>query len=181
MNSSELRAALHRDAELAGEPPGDLLQQVWDRRRRVDRRRAGIAAVTLGVAVLGAGIPVGAALFGGSPGGEGVAASAGGPAPAAAEPTTPSVAEQRASLAAQFGIPNPPEVPVLQLVTPQQRGPLVQACMTGRGYPLGQDSYRVPVEETAGFRLAQYVCHASYPIDPSYVGVPADERGTVGP
>ena len=37
MNSSDLRDALRRDAELVGEPPSDLLERVEDLRRRSTR------------------------------------------------------------------------------------------------------------------------------------------------
>jgi hypothetical protein len=79
------------------------------------------------------------------------------------------VAEQRAQLAAELGIADPPDVPVVALVTPEQRGPLVGGCLAGRGYPLVDGFHEVPVEETDAFDLATYVCLASYPIDPAAV------------
>ena len=185
MNSSDLRDALRRDAELVGEPPRDLLERVEDLRRRSNRRRAGVVASALGVALVVAAIPVGGALLNQPAGGsvaapanaavDGPATAADTPAPAAAELTTPSVEEQRAALAADFGITNPPDVPVLQLVTAEQRGPLVESCLAERGYTLADGWYEVPDAEMKAFELANYICMASYPIDPSYVGVPADE------
>ena len=101
-----------------------------------------------------------------------MAAPADAPAPAPGDLTTPSVAEQRATLAADFGITDPPDVPVLRLVTPEQRGALVETCLAERGYRLTEGFYEVPTAETDAFDLANYVCMASYPVDPSYVGSP---------
>jgi hypothetical protein len=64
MNDLDLRAALHRDAELAGEPSPDLLDRLLSRRQAQQRRqRAGIVATALAVAVIAAGIPVGQSLL----------------------------------------------------------------------------------------------------------------------
>jgi hypothetical protein len=63
MNDLDLRAALHRDADLVGEPSPNLLDQLSRRRRHQRRQRAGVMAATLGVALIGAGIPVGQALL----------------------------------------------------------------------------------------------------------------------
>lgn len=52
MNTDEVRAALHRDADLAGRPDPDLLTQVIARRRRTRHRRAGIAATCLAAAIV---------------------------------------------------------------------------------------------------------------------------------
>jgi hypothetical protein len=175
MNGSDLRDALRRDAELVGEPPTDLLERVEDLRRRSKRRRAGVVASALGVALVVAAIPVGGALLD-QPAGGNVAAPADAPAPAAAEPTTPSVAEQRADAAEMFDITDPPDVPVIALVTPEQKGALVDACMTEAGWsPDRLFREGVPTESMPEVNLASYICEASYPIDPSYVGVPADE------
>lgn len=174
MNSSDLRDALRRDAELVGEPPRDLLERVEDLRRRSYRRRAGVAASALGVALVVAAIPVGGALLDGPVGGN-VAAPASAPAPAAAGPTTPNVEQQRADAAEMFGITDPPEVPVVALVSPEEKEALVTACLAERGYTLTEGSYAIPNAELDAFHLAEYVCDVSYPIDPSYVGIPADE------
>jgi hypothetical protein len=163
MNTSDLRDALRLDAELVGEPPRDLLEQVWDRRRRENRRRA---AVAFSVLLVGAGIPLGAAVL---------RPSAGDVAAPPAGVSTPSIEEQRAALAAEFGITDPPDVTVVQLVTPEQRGAFVEACLTEQGYSPTEGAYAVPIEETAAFDLANYICLARYPIDPSYTGVPDDE------
>lgn len=188
MNSSDLRDALRRDAELVGEPPSDLLERVADLRRRSNRRRAGVVASVFGVALVVAAFPVGGALLDQPASGnvaapanaaasaaDGPATGADAPAPAPGDVTTPSVEEQRDTLAADFGITDPPDVPVLQLVTPEQRGALVESCLAERGYSLTEGFYEVPNAEMDAFDLANYICMTSYPIDPSYVGVPADE------
>lgn len=59
MNDLDLRAALHRDADLAGEPSPDLLDQLVRRRVHQRRRRTAVLATVAGVLVIGAGIPVG--------------------------------------------------------------------------------------------------------------------------
>jgi hypothetical protein len=58
MNDLDLRAALHRDADLVGEPSPDLLDQLAGRRQHQRRQRAGILATVAAVVVIGAGIPV---------------------------------------------------------------------------------------------------------------------------
>jgi len=59
MNDLELRTALHRDADLVGEPPADLLDRLARRRRHQRRQRAGVIAV---VALVAAGVPLGVSL-----------------------------------------------------------------------------------------------------------------------
>jgi hypothetical protein len=59
MNDLDLHAALHRDADLAGEPSPDLLDQLVRRRIHQRRRRTAVLATVAGVLVIGAGIPVG--------------------------------------------------------------------------------------------------------------------------
>jgi hypothetical protein len=63
MNELDLRIALHRDADLVGEPAPDLLDQLAVRRDKQRRHRAGMLATALAVAVIGAGIPVGQSLL----------------------------------------------------------------------------------------------------------------------
>ncbi|MGY1745987.1 hypothetical protein [Blastococcus sp. SYSU D00695] len=175
MNSSDLRDALRRDAELVGEPSGDLLERVEDLRRTTARRRAGVAlASALGAALVVAAVPVGGALLDQPATGD-AAAPAGAPAPTPGALTTPSVEEQLATLAADLGITDPPDVPVLRLVTPEQSEALVESCLAEHGYPLTEGSHEVPNAEVGDFDLARYICLASYPIDPSYVGGPVDE------
>lgn len=60
MNDLDLRAALHRDADLVGEPAPDLLDQLARRGDQQRRRRAGLLAAGLSVAVIGAAVPVAA-------------------------------------------------------------------------------------------------------------------------
>ena len=59
MNDLDLRAALHRDADLVGDPSPDLLDQLVDRRRHQQRRRTTALVAAAAVVVLAAGIPIG--------------------------------------------------------------------------------------------------------------------------
>lgn len=114
--------------------------------------------------------------------------------PTPAQPTAgpfvpaPSPAEQQAELAAYLGIDNPPPVPVIDLVTPGQAQRLVDACMVEAGWgdavthervtidvATGEIStssydggYRYTTEQQPAFELSNYICMASYPIDPAY-------------
>ena len=58
MNDLALRTALHRDADLVGEPSPDLLDQLARRRQHQRRQRAGILAAAAAVVLIGGGIPV---------------------------------------------------------------------------------------------------------------------------
>jgi hypothetical protein len=118
MNDLDLRAALHRDAELAGEPSPDLLDQLALRSDRQRRQRAGMLATALAVVVIAAGIPVGQSLL---------AQGDGGPVDQAPVITTPSVDPT------PTGAPEPtpvPEVPPSPQATPSantQRAKVVSA------------------------------------------------------
>ncbi len=59
----DLRIALHRDADLVGEPSPDLLDQLAVRRDRQRRQRAGMFAAALGVVVIAAAVPVGSSFL----------------------------------------------------------------------------------------------------------------------
>jgi hypothetical protein len=63
MNDLDLRTALHRDADLVGEPAPDLLDQLVQRRQHQRRQRAGMLTAGLAVVLIAAGIPVGAAFM----------------------------------------------------------------------------------------------------------------------
>jgi hypothetical protein len=69
MNDLDLRTALHRDAELVGEPSPDLLDQLVRRRQHQRRQRAGMLTAGLAVVVIAAGVPVGASFMTRSDGG----------------------------------------------------------------------------------------------------------------
>jgi hypothetical protein len=58
MNDLALHTALHRDADLVGEPSPDLLDQLARRRQHQRRQRAGILAAAAAVVLIGGGIPV---------------------------------------------------------------------------------------------------------------------------
>jgi hypothetical protein len=82
MNDLDLRTALHRDADLVGEPSPDLLDQLVRRRQHQRRQRAGMLTSALAVVVIAAGIPIGTSLL---------ARSDGGPATETTVNPTPSV------------------------------------------------------------------------------------------
>jgi hypothetical protein len=69
MNDLDLRTALHRDADLVGEPSPDLLDQLVRRRQHQRRQRAGMLTSALAVVVIAAGIPIGTSLLARSDGG----------------------------------------------------------------------------------------------------------------
>lgn len=113
LDGVDLRAALHRDADLVGEPSPDLLDQLVRRRSHQRRQRAGLIAVAAAVAVIAAGIPVGASLVGRSrvaPATQTTTPSVtteAAPTTPAAEPTatTPSTSTGRTTI--------PPTIPVV--------------------------------------------------------------------
>jgi hypothetical protein len=69
MNDLDLRTALHRDADLVGEPSPDLLDQLVRRRQHQRRQRAGMLTSAVAVVVIAAGIPIGTSLLARSDGG----------------------------------------------------------------------------------------------------------------
>ena len=103
MNDLDLRAALQRDAQLAGEPAPDLLQQLGRRRDRQRHQRLGVAAAVLGVVVIAGGIPLGQSLLDRPDGG-----TAGTP-PAVTSPAPPTAAPSSSSSAPV--LPAPPGCP----------------------------------------------------------------------
>jgi len=68
MNDHDLRKALHRDADLVGSPPEDLMDQLSRRRQYQRRQRTGVGVALLGVVIIAAGIPLGQSLMDGSDG-----------------------------------------------------------------------------------------------------------------
>ena len=78
----DLRTALHRDADLAGEPPADLLDQLGRRRSHQRRTRVAVLGAVAAVVVIASGIPAGASLM---------TRSDGNPATQTPEPAPPSV------------------------------------------------------------------------------------------
>ena len=107
MNDLDLRTALHRDADLVGEPAPDLLEQLVHRRQQQRRQRAGVAVAVLGVVVIAAGIPLGGALLDRSE--------------SQATDPTPTVSTVAPTPSAQVPIPAPP--PPLPSVTPPAPAP----------------------------------------------------------
>jgi hypothetical protein len=77
------------------------------------------------------------------------------------------VEQQAAQLAGELGVTDPPKVEPVRLVKPEERGPLVEACMAEQGYSaqrLAEEG--IPLEQTDAHALADFTCMASYPIDP---------------
>ena len=102
MNDVDLRTALHRDADLVGEPSPDLLDQLLQRRRHQNRQRAGVLAAVLGVVVIAAGIPVGTSLL---------AQSDSGPATETTVEVTPSITPEVTPTPATTPVPTPEVTP----------------------------------------------------------------------
>lgn len=80
------------------------------------------------------------------------------------------VAEQQEQLAAALRIDDPPAVEVVRVVTPEERGALVDACLAEQGFPVGEGSPGIPESQMEAFDLAQFVCMARYPVDPELSG-----------
>jgi hypothetical protein len=116
MNDLDLRAALHRDADLAGEPSPDLLDQLVSRRRHQRRQRAGVLTAVLAVVVIGASIPVGQALLTGSDG---------APADQTTVDTDPAVTPERTPSETPAVTPSetPAETPAVTPVPPPEVTP----------------------------------------------------------
>ena len=114
MNDLDLRTALHRDADLVGEPNPDLLGQLAVRRDKQRRQRAGMLAAALGVVVIAAGIPVGSSLLTQSDPGPAVEIT--GPAPTVTPEPSPIVDPSRS-------VVEPPPLPEVTIpsVTQQAR------------------------------------------------------------
>lgn len=111
MNDIDLRTALHRDADLVGPPSPDLLDQLAQRRQHQRRQRAGVFTVVLGVAVLGAGIPLGSSFINRADGG-----TAGNPAPPSITTDAPPPAAPTTAVAPPTPIEEP--VPPTEAVDP---------------------------------------------------------------
>ncbi len=107
MNDLDLRTALHRDADLAGAPPADLLDRLASRRQQQRRRRAGGLGAVAAVVVIAAGIPIGASFM---------TQSDGGPATRPVDPV-PSVTAE-VDPPAMTPPPAPPSVAVVPSTAP---------------------------------------------------------------
>lgn len=114
MNDLDLRAALHRDADLVGEPSPDLLDQLFRRRRHQRRQRGGVMAAALGVVLIGACIPVGQALLTQSDGRPAVETTVAPPPPVTPENTPvvpPPSPAPSPSPSPETDVVEPPPVP----------------------------------------------------------------------
>lgn len=147
MNDLALRTALHRDADLVGEPSPDLLDQLVRRRQQQRRKRAGILAAAAAVVLIGGGIPVVSSLTMGShdaPATQTTIPST-PPTPTEAAPTT-SAAPAPSSSADPTTVPASPEPePAALVLGPDGLGPLKlgmspsEAEATGMVRPWGED------------------------------------------
>jgi hypothetical protein len=75
---------------------------------------------------------------------------------------------------AEYQITDPPNVPIIRRVTPDESLPLLEQCLTSSGFPItqqGPNGYKpdVPVAQMSAFHLAQYKCAASYPLQTRYL------------
>jgi hypothetical protein len=104
----DLRTALHRDADLVGEPAVDLLDQLVRRRSHQRRTRVAVIGAVAAVVIIAAGIPVGASLM---------TRSDGGPATQTVEPTPPSVTSSAAPTTPSIEV-TPSEPPVVASEAP---------------------------------------------------------------
>lgn len=88
-----------------------------------------------------------------------------------------SVEEQVRQLAADLAIADPPQVDVVRLVAPEDRGRFVDACLTEQGYsPTRLSEVGLPAEQTAAFDLVRFTCLARYPVDPDYLRAWSEEQ-----
>ncbi len=172
-----LRTTLAEQAQEAPHATDTLFEDALAHRRSRRRRTAATAVSGLGVAALVMGVVVaGPRLMGSSTSGGAVATGSGGGGTALG---MPGVDEQRAQWAAELGITDPPEVPVIRLVVPEEKQALVEDCMAREGFTLVEGAYVVPDEQKPAFDLAQYVCQVSYPIDPTRGGAWTDTQTAI--
>ena len=143
MNDADLSAALHRDAELAGSPPADLISQLTRRRQHQRRQRAGVAAAVLGVVVVAGGVPLGLSLLDRPDGGTATTPStptSSTAAPSTAAPSTAAPSTAAPSTAASSSVPSsaalpaPPGCPgvaaLFELLPPESRADGARAAGT---------------------------------------------------
>jgi hypothetical protein len=132
----DLRTALHRDADLVGEPSADLLDQLVRRRSHQRNTRAALIGAVAAVVVIAAGIPVGASFL---------TRSDGGPATQTVEPT-PS-AESSSS-------PTLPSTSVTPSDTTMVAPPAASDTTETEATPPAAEDAAPPCPDAAGFREA---------------------------
>lgn len=104
--------------------------------------------------------------------------SAQAPEPTGAPGGSLSVEEQTADLARSLNITDPPDVEPVRVVAPEDRGPLVEACLAEEGYSSASEQ-GIPTEQIAAYDLASFVCLASYPVDPRFTGTWGERQTTI--
>lgn len=75
------------------------------------------------------------------------------------------------TIAQTYSVTDPPPVPVVQWVDPEQEATYVNPCVEAQGYEIKNgDWVGITTAQTTQFNLAIYVCNASYPPIPRYTG-----------
>lgn len=70
----------------------------------------------------------------------------------------------RDGYAKMYHITNPPSVPPVKTVAPEDATGLFNECLRSKGFAAASDgSYNVPVAQENAFQGAEYVCRVSYP------------------
>jgi hypothetical protein len=71
-------------------------------------------------------------------------------------------------------IENPPETEIVRVLAPEEQGEVWQDCMREAGYEVSVTSdgglvpaSNLPVDQRDAYELADYTCHAQYPVDES--------------
>lgn len=77
-------------------------------------------------------------------------------------------------LAEEYQITDPPNVPIIRRIKPDESLPLLEQCLTSSGFPITQQGpygYKpdVPAAQMPALHLAQYKCAASYPLQNRYL------------
>jgi hypothetical protein len=68
-------------------------------------------------------------------------------------------------IARKFGLDNPPIVPVVREVSPEELFPLIDECMARAGFPpLEPGTWSTPEDQFEAFESARFTCFAQYPI-----------------
>lgn len=86
---------------------------------------------------------------------------------AASSPGSAVLDEWRAGMAGMWNISDPPAVPVVEYVAPEEAERYTTRCMVEKGYVKdSSNAYTVLDEQKTVFDMAMYECAVSYPPDP---------------
>jgi hypothetical protein len=159
-----LRTTLDDQATEAPRAREGIFEEALAAQRNRRRQVAGMAAAV---------VAVGADRLGHDP----VGGNAAAPTTAAtATDSQMTVAEQQASFATYLKITDPPQVPVIRLVTNEERQVLLDACLDQSGW---DTKAGFPVDQKAAYDLANYICMASYPVYPELTGTWTDKQTAI--